>query len=176
MWKTNPFAVAAISLLLASGAAGARAQSPRGEAELEMNGVHMTIDYGRPSLDGRDMIAQAPVGTVWRLGADEATTLSLTGHAVFGNIVVPKGEYSLFAERTSERDWMLVVNRQTGQWGTERDRKKDLAAIPLKWVKEDAAKEQLEIELTHESEETGILTIRWGHDVLRQRFRLPRIP
>lgn len=159
-----------VALLATEGAAWA--QSPRGKAEITLKGVTMTIDYGRPSLGGRDMLSQAPSGTVWRLGADAATTLTVTGSAVFGNMVVAKGEYSLFCERASEDRWSLVVNSQTGQWGTEHDRTRDLLGIPLKWEKQEASTERLEIELTKETADTGILAIRWGHDVLRQRFRL----
>lgn len=163
-----------VALFLISVSAHASpAQSPRGTAELTLNGTTMTIDYGRPSLAGRDMLGKAPKGYVWRLGADRATSLSLTGPAVFGNMVVAKGEYSLFVERTSEERWALVVNQQTGQWGTEIDRRKDLVGVPLKWEKQDASTEELTIELAPETAETGILIIRWGKDVLKQRFRLP---
>jgi hypothetical protein len=165
------FRIAAL-LLAGLSAHVSQAQSPRGTAELTLNGTTMTIEYGRPSLAGRDMLAQAPKGYVWRLGADRATRLSLTGPAVFGNMVVAKGEYSLFVERTAEDRWSLVVNQQTGQWGTEIDRKKDLVGVPLKWEKQEASAEQLTIELAPETAETGFLIIRWGKDVLRQRFRL----
>jgi hypothetical protein len=150
----------------------AAAQSPRGTAELTLNGARMAVEYGRPSLNGRDMLAQAKTGYVWRLGADKSTTLTVDGTAVFGNMVVAKGEYSLFAERTSDERWTLVVNSQTGQWGTEHDRKKDLVGVPLKWEKGESSVDELTIELTPEGTDTGFLVIRWGKDVLRQRFRL----
>jgi len=151
------------------------AQVPRGKAEITLNGTTMTIDYGRPSMRGRDMLAQAPKGHVWRLGADEATTLTVTGRAFFGNMVIQNGTYTLFAERTSEDAWTLLVNSQTGQWGTEHDRSKDLIGIPLKWEKQAESAEELTIEVQPEKPngDTGILTIRWGKDVLRQRFTLP---
>lgn len=151
------------------------AQVPRGKAELALNGTTMTIDYGRPSMRGRDMLAEAPKGYVWRLGGDQATTLTVTGRAFFGNMVIQKGTYTLFAERTSEDGWTLLVNSQTGQWGTEHDRAKDLIGIPLKWEKGAEPAEELTIELQPEKPngETGILAIRWGKDALRQRFSLP---
>ena len=162
-----------VSLLaLVSFASAAPAQSPRGKAELTLGGARMTVDYGRPSLEGRDMLARAPVGFVWRLGADQATTLEVDGIAVFGNMVVNKGKYSLFAERTSEDRWTLVVNSETGQWGTEHDRKKDLIGVPLKRDKQEESTEQLTIELLGEGPDTGLVKIRWGREVLMQRFRL----
>ena len=65
-----------------------------------------------------------------------------------------------------------MVNTQTGQWGTEHDRSKDILGIPLKWEQQDESVEELTIELTKETDETGILAISWGHELLRQRFRL----
>lgn len=153
-------------------AASAAAQSSRGKAELTLNGNTMTIDYGRPRLNGRDMLGQATPGTVWRLGADAATRMDLSGTATFGPMVIRPGSYSLFMKRTGKDTWALLVNRQTGQWGTEYDPEQDIFAIPLKWEKQEGSTEQLTIELTKEKEETGILSVKWGGDVLRQRFRL----
>ncbi|MGH9389787.1 MAG: DUF2911 domain-containing protein, partial [Vicinamibacteria bacterium] len=100
--------------------------------------------------------------------------LTVSDRLFFGNMVVQKGSYSLFAERTSEDGWTLLVNSQTGQWGTEHDRSKDLIGVPLKWEKQPESTEELTLELQPEKPngETGILTIRWGKDVLRQRFSL----
>ena len=74
--------------------------------------------------------------------------------------------------RPSLQQWALVVNTETGQWGTQHDRSKDILGIPLKWEKQEESVEQLTIELTKETDETGILAISWGHELLRQRFRL----
>ena len=147
-------------------------QVPRGTSEITLNDTTLSVEYGRPLLKGRDMLGQAPVGTVWRLGADQSTTMSVTGSAIFINMVVAKGEYSLFLKRTSETQWSLIVNKQTGQWGTGHDPQQDLLGISLKWEKQDDPVEQLTIELTEETEETGILSIAWGQEVLKQRFRL----
>lgn len=147
-------------------------QVPRGTSEITLNGVTLSVEYGRPSLQGRDMLAQAPVGTVWRLGADQATTMSVSGSAVFGNMVAPEGTYSLFLKRVSETQWSLIVNEQTGQWGTEHDPRQDLLGIPMKSEELDEPVEQLTIELTRETDQTGILSIAWGHEILKQRFRL----
>lgn len=156
-------------------AGAARAQVPRGTAEIELNGTTMQIEYGRPSLKGRDMLSQAPVGTVWRMGADKSSTLTLDGAAVFGNIVVSEGEYSVFLKRTGEKGWSLIVNQQTGQWGTEHNPDLDLAGVPLKWEKSDTTADPFSIEMTRESDDTGILSIAWGSDLLKQRFRLPPV-
>jgi hypothetical protein len=165
---------ACLCLLLLAPTALPAAQASRGKAELTLKGVTMTIDYGRPSLRGRDMLSQAPRGFVWRLGADEATLLTLTDRAVFGNMMLKKGSYTLYVERTAEDRWTLLVNSETGQWGTEHDRAKDLIGVPLKWEKGAPQTEVLTLDLTPETPSggTGILSIRWGEHVLKQRFSL----
>lgn len=165
----------AISLLVVvTPSALLEAQAPRGKAELTLKGVTMTIDYGRPSIRGRDMLSQAPKGFVWRLGADEATRLTVTDRAVFGNMVLREGSYTLFVERTAEDRWTLLVNSATGEWGTEHDRSKDFMGVPLKWEKGAKPTEVLTIDLTPENPNgaTAILAIRWGENVLKQRFSL----
>lgn len=164
----------ATPLLFASALAiGAVVEAPRGVAELSLNGSSIAIEYGRPTLGGRDLLADAVPGTVWRLGADRSTTLTVSGAAVFGNMVAREGEYSLFLKRTSESSWALIINTQTGQWGTEHDPVRDILGIPLKWETQDEPVELLTIALEPETDETGILSIAWGHELLRQRFRLP---
>ena len=150
-------------------AALATAQNPRGAAETTVSGKKVSIEYGRPSLKGRDMLSQAPVGTVWRTGADQSTTFTTEADLVFGSTTIPKGSYSLFTKRTGEDGWSLVFNKQTGQWGTEHDAGQDLATAPLKWVKADAGPDQFTIELTS-SGNKGEVRMLWGMNVLTAAF------
>ena len=72
----------------------------------------MSIDYGRPSLKGRDMLGQAQVGQAWRMGANAATTLKTEADLAFGAAAVPKGEYILTATKVDASQWQLNVLRQ----------------------------------------------------------------
>ena len=101
-----------------------------------------------------------------------ATRMDLSGVAIFGNMVVQPGSYSLFMKRTDTDSWALLVNGQTGQWGTEHDPQKDTFALPMNWEKQDSSTERLTIELTQVEDDTGILSVKWGQDILQQSFRL----
>lgn len=82
----------------------------RGEATADINGKKVTIEYGRPSLQGRDMLARLPVGSTWRMGKDAATTLKTDGTLHFEGQTVAPGTYRLTAKRVSEDAWHLVIS------------------------------------------------------------------
>ncbi len=144
------------------------AQSPRGSAEAMVGDATVSIEYGRPSLKGRDMLGQATDGMVWRLGADASTTLTTSGDLDFAGTKIAAGSYSLFAKKMGD-GWTLLVNSQTGQWGTEHDAAKDIAEIPL-MVHPGEAREQFTVVL-HGQGSDGMLHFEWGETVLMAMFK-----
>ncbi len=160
----------AMVIMLTLGSAVTFAQSPRGKAEATVGGAKLVIDYGRPGLGGRDMLAKAPEGTVWRLGADKATVLETSGDLVFDSLVVPKGSYSLFAKRGDGKNWELIINEQSGQWGTQRDAAMDLGATPLAWETVGENTEQFTIEIANAGD-GGEIHFVWGKNVLKTKFK-----
>ncbi len=153
------------SLVLAALPAFVLAQNPRGTAEASLAGKKVAIEYGRPSLMGRDVLAEAPVGSVWRTGADKSTTFTSETDLAFGGTTLPKGSYSLFTKRTGDKTWALIFNKQTGQWGTDYDAKQDLAQVPLTWAQKDSGPELFTMELSA-SGSSGELRMLWGKHVL----------
>ncbi|NUQ21449.1 MAG: DUF2911 domain-containing protein [Gemmatimonadaceae bacterium] len=93
--------------------------------------LRISIDYGQPHARGRVVVGGViPFDSVWRTGANSSTTLTTDVDLTIGGTFVPKGSYSLYTLPSSS-GWKLIVNRQTGQWGTEYDAKRDLARIDL---------------------------------------------
>ena len=151
----------------------ALAANPRGTASLTLNGKKISVEYGRPSLGGRnvnDLLGQLPAGEFWRLGADKSTTFSTTGDLMFGDVKVPKGEYSLWAQKQADGSWKLVFNKQQGQWGTNHDPAQDFASVPLKTEKESKPAEQVTITL-EEEHGGGEIAIQWGGMELSANFK-----
>jgi hypothetical protein len=149
------------------------AANGRGLAKLSVNGKNITIDYGKPSLNGRkveDLLGQLPAGEVWRLGADKSTTFTTSGDLKFGDQTVPKGEYSLWARKESDGTWKLVFNKQHGQWGTDHDNAQDLVSVPLKEEKEGKTSETVEIKLEKENG-GGEFSVNWGNLELTAAFK-----
>ena len=115
-----------------SGPAGGQAlASPRGTASDTIGGASVVVDYGRPSRRGRRIFgALVPYDRVWRTGANSATTLVLGGPVELGGKSLDAGAYSIYSI-PSAGGWTLVINGQTGQWGTEYNETQDVIRLPM---------------------------------------------
>jgi hypothetical protein len=134
--------------------------SPHETVSATVDGGKISVTYGRPYLKGRKLGVQlAPYGQWWRTGADEATTLVTDKALMFGNAHVEPGTYTLYT-LPGEKSWQLIINKQTGQWGTEYDQKQDLARIPMTVSKTSAPVEQLTIEIA-DTPAGGELRLSW---------------
>jgi hypothetical protein len=152
----------ALAALALSAAVPVFAQmNPRGEAKATVAGKAVSIDYGRPSLKGRDMLGQAQVGQAWRMGADAAPTLKTDADLAFGAASVPKGEYILTATKVSAEQWHLNVLGKA-------DRAK-VADVPLTTATLPQSVEQFTIALTGDKDK-GSLELHWGTTALKASF------
>ena len=130
--------------------------SPRQLAEATIGGQKVSLDYGAPSVRGRKIFgALVPYNKVWRLGANKATHLTTETDLVIGNLTVPKGTYTLYAWPV-EGGMKLIVNKQTGQWGTVYDAAQDLGRVDMKVAATEAPVEQMKLFVAH-----GNLTFEW---------------
>lgn len=135
--------------------------SPPGTAEVTLKGKAVKIDYSRPSMKGRKIFGGVvPYGKVWRTGANEATALTTAVDLTIGGTKVPAGSYTLYSFPT-ENSWKLIINKQTGQWGTEYDEKQDLARVDLKTSKLDKPVEQFTISFEKTGDDSANLILDW---------------
>ena len=122
--------------------------SPHETVNATVGDAKITIVYGRPytkdpkSGETRKIWGTlVPYDKVWRLGADEATLLTTDKDITIGGTAVPAGTYSLYLWPTAAGA-KLIVNKQTGQWGTKYDEKQDLARIDMKKATADKPADQ----------------------------------
>jgi len=105
--------------------------SPHETVSATVDGAQVSITYGRPYMRGRKIVGGlVPFGRVWRTGADQSTTLVTDAPLVIGGAVVPAGKVSLYTLPSSQ-GWKLIINKQTGQWGTEYNEAQDLARVDM---------------------------------------------
>jgi hypothetical protein len=91
--------------------------SPASTIAQEVGISKVTVAYHRPGVKGRKIWGDlVPTGKVWRLGANDATTLQFSHDAKINGQKVPAGTYGLFAIPTAN-EWTLILNKQSKQWG-----------------------------------------------------------
>ena len=99
----------------------AQKASPAAVAKGAINGANVTIKYSSPGVKGRHIYGDlVPYDQVWRAGANEATTFETDKDLTVGGKTLPAGKYSIYALVTA-KDWTIIFNSQTGQWGVNRD-------------------------------------------------------
>ncbi|MDN5202635.1 DUF2911 domain-containing protein [Fulvivirgaceae bacterium BMA10] len=93
-------------------------QSPRKNAIGTIDGVEVTIDYGSPSVKGREIWGGLePYGKVWRAGANEATTIEFSGNVIIDSESIPAGKYAFFIVPNENANWEIIFNKTWDQWG-----------------------------------------------------------
>ncbi len=130
--------------------------------------ARFVVDYGQPHARGRDIFGGlVPYDEVWRLGANQATHLRTDVNLRIGELVVPRGSYTLYLiPRVNGGE--LVINRDTGQWGTEYDSGTDLGRVPVERRALAETEESLNITLAPVQPQpegeppSGLLRMAWG--------------
>jgi hypothetical protein len=135
--------------------------SPRATASVSLNGKDVTIGYGAPSMRGRKIFGDlVPFDTVWRTGANEATSFVTQTNLKIGGTMIPAGSYTLYTLPNPTR-WLLIINKQTGQWGTVYNASQDLARIALESKTLSSPQEKMSISFENTVGNTTELHIRW---------------
>ena len=151
------------------GAPKAPPKSPSATATATIGGKAITITYSSPGVKGRaghifakdGLIGHDPTYPVWRAGANAATTMATDGGITVGKLEVLAGKYTLYVDVSDPDAWVLVVNKQTGQWGTVYDKAQDLGRVKMIMSKPPALVENLEYTLTTKGGMKGMLTLSW---------------
>lgn len=123
--------------------------SPAATATGKAGDAAITINYSSPSVKGRQIWGGlVPYDKVWRAGANQATIFQTDKDIKVGGKALPAGKYSLYA-LVSEKEWTIIFNSQTGQWGINRDGSttedpaKDVIRVTVKPVKSATMNERL---------------------------------
>lgn len=153
----NIFLLLALFIMADSFGQGRQRKSPH-DTLAYSNGE---IIYGRPYKSGREIFGVLEkYGNIWRVGSDEATTISFKKDVKFGDQLVPAGTYTLFA-KIDEDEWTVILNTQLGQWGAfsyEKNKDKDVAKVKVPVEKLNDVVEQLTIWY---DDDNSKLVIKW---------------
>ena len=152
--------------------------SPPEITSVKFGDKEVWIVYHAPSVKGRKIFGsedalQKP-GSIWRLGADQATFLHTDADLDINGLKVPKGEYTLYMD-LDQGKWQLVVSKQTGQWGigrggTSLEMAQAVGKTAMTMSKPTAVVEQMKIALASTGADKGTLTVEWEHVLAKVNF------
>jgi hypothetical protein len=134
--------------------------SPADSVKATIGDAAVAVRYSRPSTRGRAIFGNVvPWNQVWRTGANQATLLETGADLVVAGTTVPAGKYSLWT-LPSPGGWKLIINRNTGQWGTDYDAQYDLARLDMKVEPLAQPVEQFTIAIEPKGK-AGVLKLEW---------------
>jgi hypothetical protein len=135
--------------------------SPRDSVVFTADTNIVSISYSRPSMRGRAVMGElVPWGRVWRTGANQATHLRTTFDMMLGGMPVPRGTYTLWTI-PGQRRWTMILNKQTGQWGTQYDERQDLARFSAAMRHMPAPVDTFTISIERGKGISGSIVLRW---------------
>ena len=157
--------LAAATTLVAQG----NPASPPEKVAANIGGRAITITYSSPAVRGRQghiftkdgLISHNPHYPVWRAGANGATTLETDGDLQIGNLTVPKGKYTLFVDISDPDQWVLIVNKKTGEWGLAYDGTQDLGKVKMQMSSPPSMVENLKFTIDDLGGGKGKITLAW---------------
>ena len=155
------------------------------DGERYRDGKWLVVAYGRPLLRGRTDIFGSgadygkrvnPDSTIWRMGANDTTTLTTQAALQIGGSTLQPGVYNLFADLKAT-GWTLVANTQPRQpkydpndkvllYGSYNyDAKADVLRAPMTVRTTDTSVEQLTIGFVNVTTTTATMTVSWDKTV-----------
>lgn len=150
-------------------------KSPLDSLTFSVAQKEVKVCYGRPSSRGRVMLggADVPYGKIWRTGANEPTIFFAPIRLKVAGLSVPPGVYSLYTV-PGPREWEVIVNRSTSQWGEESNYTPGVKAqeVGRATVKPEAANPALEtftIRAEPSSNKGASLVLEWE----KTRIKIP---
>ena len=151
-----------------------RALSPPTSTSVTINGKKIRVDYGAPSMRGRKVMGGlVPYGVVWCTGANDATALETDADLDINGLKVSKGSYTLWT-LPNQNEWLLIVNKETGQWHTQYHANRDLGRVKMNLKTLPAPVEVMRIQLSAAGGNKGTLAVSWENTEVSVPFTVLR--
>ncbi|TAH07554.1 MAG: DUF2911 domain-containing protein [Sphingobacteriia bacterium] len=124
------------------------------------------LTYSRPNIKGRVLLKEnselAPLGQLWRAGANAATRLNFSDKVMMGGKLLDTGSYVLYIVPAKET-WEIVINKGLNNWGTDGYKEsEDVVRFKVKTMKTAMAAESLTMQFANIQPESCELHIMWG--------------
>ncbi len=151
-----------------------RYTSPSANASATVDGKQISVAYYAPSMHGRKVMGGlVPYGEVWCTGANWATVLTTEGDLEIGGLKLAKGSYSIWT-LPNEKEWTLIVNKQTGQFHLDYDQSRDLGRTKMNLKTLPSPVETFKIQVTPNGGNKGTLALLWENTEASIPFTVAR--
>jgi DUF2911 family protein len=153
--------LAAAGARLSRGQGFSRYTSPQASTSVTIAGKKIDIAYYAPSARGRKIMGGlVPYGEVWCTGANWATTITSEAPLEMGTLKLAKGSFTIWT-LPNEKEWLLIINKQTGQFHTDYDASRDLGRTKMNLKTLSSPVEMFKIELRADGGNKGTLALLW---------------
>jgi hypothetical protein len=141
---------------------GFKQLSPRDTVRSSIGAASITIDYSRPHARGRVLLGNViPYERVWRTGANAATQFTTSAPIRLLGLQLAAGTYTLWTI-PHQNGVDLIVNGQSGQWGTEYNPSRDVGRAPMQSSALSTPVDQFTISVSEKDARNGTLAFEWG--------------
>ncbi len=136
-----------ITIVSTASVAQKKMPSPPAKAEGKIEGVSVEVDYHQPSVKGRKIMGGlVPYGQVWRTGANNTTSIRVSGDVKIEGKSLAKGKYGLYTI-PGENEWTIIFNK-TIKWGAyDYNEADDVLRVKVKPSKTDGFVETFTISI-----------------------------
>jgi hypothetical protein len=166
-------ALAGMATVAAAQSVTLPAASPRASVSQVVGITHISVNYGRPAVNKREIWGQlVPYGfndlgfgtakaAPWRAGADENTVITFAHDVRVAGQPLAAGAYGLFMALSAAGDVTVIFSRDSGAWGSFfYDPARDALRVTTRW--EDAPfREQLAYEFAEVTKTGAVLALHW---------------
>jgi hypothetical protein len=162
----------AATMLLATQAQTITTPQPSSTQTMKQNFGTGSIElsYSRPGIKGRTYFADnsdlAPVGKIWRTGANQATTLTFTDDVKIGDSLVKAGKYG-FVSIPGKSDFTFILTKQLDITSPDAYKKEnDLVRVTTPRITMPFNIESFTMMFSDITNNSCKLQVMWGNSVM----------
>ena len=137
--------------------------------EFGLGAIELT--YSRPNIKGRSLFKDnsdlAPLGKLWRTGANAATHIHFSDNVMMGGKLLDTGTYVLYTIPAKDY-WEIVINKGLNNWGTDGYKEsEDVHRFKVKSEKIQGEVESFTMQFASVTAESCELHLMWGNTAVK---------
>lgn len=143
-----------------------KAPSPFSTSTQTVGLTDITVEYSRPGLKDRQAFGEdsplAPLGKLWRTGANAPTMITFSDDVKVGGQDVPAGKYAVLTMPGADTWKFHLYTPQEGYWVVYREAT-PVAAVEATPTTSNETIESFLISLDHLRDTSAHLNLAWGN-------------